>query len=153
MYSLATPVQMYDADKKLCSYFFNMAHMMWRILYAQYKNNKDEEQFFWNLVCRSYKGFVKHPKATYYKVYLDKEHSLGTFPMRNYMMVKNIQKRQGHMFKYMTQQGDKDIQKVDWHSINSLYRKFEGDVLFSKNLAHVNKIPQPEFLYKRYQNT
>lgn len=150
IYSLATPVQMYDADKKICSYFFNMAHMMWRVLYAQFRNNKDEEQFFWSLVTRSYKGFVKHPNSTYYKVYIDKEHSLGTFPIRNYTMVKNLQKRQGHMFKYMTPQGEKDTQKVDWPTVNSMYRKFEGDIIFSKSLAHVSKVPQPEFLYKRY---
>lgn len=143
VYSMLSPVNIYK--KQTSSYFFNMAHMMWRTLYALYTKNNDEYDMFWQLIGRSYKRYMSHPNSNYYTLQPTIEHFLGILPVRNMYMVKNIQRKQGQMFRYTSNQEA----SIPREAYLQFYKKREGDILFKRSLAQTTKLPQLNFLYDR----
>jgi hypothetical protein len=149
LYSLATPVHIEDNEKKLCSYFFNMSHLMWRALYLRYLKHSIEAAFYDVLVARTYKTYLRKSRDTLYIVKLKKENTIGVTPARNFYMMNNMMRMQGMGMKYVIDNKEKDSKKPK--TIDFKYNDYEGKVLARVSLdkAHGSKLPQLPYLYGR----
>jgi hypothetical protein len=156
LYSLATPVHMYDVEGKVCSYFFNMAHMMWRSLYLQYMKKEDDAKFYDTMVSYAFKKHFNEPKHRMYILNMKKESTLGVVPSRNFYMVSNLLRKQGiGFFRYMidgvSEKKNKDkIKRSDFY-----YKEYEGKSTFKTTLDKIqgNKMNELSYLYERMKSS
>jgi hypothetical protein len=155
LYSLATPVHMYDVEKKICSYFFNMAHMMWRSLYLQYMKNDTLSKHFDTMVSYSFKKHYIEPENKMYVLNMRKESTLGVIPSRNFYMVNNLLRKQGiGFFRYVidgvSEKKNKDkVKRTDFY-----YKEYEGKATFKTTLDRIqgNKLIDLPYLYERMKS-
>jgi hypothetical protein len=156
LYSLATPVHMYDVEGKVSSYFFNMAHMMWRSLYLQYMKKEDDAKFYDTMVSYAFKKHFNEPKHRMYILNMKKESTLGVVPSRNFYMVSNLLRKQGiGFFRYMidgvSEKKNKDkIKRSDFY-----YKEYEGKSTFKTTLDKIqgNKMNELSYLYERMKSS
>lgn len=156
LYSLATPVHMYDVENKICSYFFNMAHMMWRSLYLQYMKKDTLAKYFDAMVCYSFKKHYNEPENKMYVLNMKKESTLGVIPSRNFYMVNNLLRKQGiGFFRYIidgvSEKKNKDkIKRADFY-----YKEYEGKATFKTTLDKIqgNKLIDLPYLYERMKSS
>jgi hypothetical protein len=152
LYSLGTPVHMYDIDNKICSYFFNMAHMMWRSLYLSYLKNENEKQFYDMMVAYSFKRFLIHSDDKLYVLNMNKDSTLGVIPSRNFYMVNNLLRKQGiGFFRFMIDGVNEKKNKMKLKKEDFYYKNYEGKATFKTNLGKIknNKLPDLNYLYDR----
>lgn len=155
LYSLATPVHMYDTEKKLCSYFFNMAHMMWRNLYLSYLNNTNEAHLYDVMVAYSFKRFITNHDDKLYVLNMNKESTLGVIPSRNFYMVNNLLRKQGiGFFRFMIDGVNEKKNKTKLKKDDFYYKNYEGKSTFRTNLAKIknNRLPEINYLYERIKS-
>lgn len=159
MYSLATPVHMFDVKTKVASYFFNMAHMMWRSLYLTYVRDDKQARFFDAMVATLYKLYTKHPSAKAFQLNLTKELTLGIIPVRNFYMVNNLlRSKKIGFFKHIVDNKIAPTNKqgaADTEPKNFFYRDFEGKVLSRTYLSRIkgNRLGDLPYLYERMVKT
>lgn len=155
LYSLGTPVHMYDIENRLCSYFFNMAHMMWRSLYSSYINNKEEQELYDTMVAYSFKRYITHPRDKLYILNMKKESTLGVIPSRNFYMVNNLLRKQGiGFFRFMIDGVNEKKNKNKLKKEDFYYKNFEGKASFRTTLGKVksNRLPDLNYLYERIKS-
>jgi hypothetical protein len=156
LYSLSTPVHMYDIDRKLCSYFFNMAHMMWYILYLQYLGKKDMLQYYDVMVAYSFKKYLTNSSDKLYVLNMNKESSLGVIPSRNFYMMNNLLRKQGiGFFRYAIDYASEKKNKGKLDQADFFYKHYEGKIIFrtSLNKVNSNKLPELAYLYERMKSS
>lgn len=153
IYSLAYPVHMYDVQERICSFFHNMSHCMWRGLYAGFINNVVEQKFFYELVARQYMRYLLDKKDDYF-VFETKV--LGIVPMRNVYMLNNMRRKTSRPFKYVSgsthtqirSEGiayegkllyTTDLQDARDHNIESLFDSDNCTMHLNKKDIHRNK--------------
>jgi len=156
LYSLATPVHMYDVNGKICSYFFNMAHMMWRSLYLQYLKKDQEAKAFDLMVAYAFKKHLIDGDNKLYVLNMTKESTLGVIPSRNFYMVNNLLRKQGiGFFRYMidgvTEKKQKQQKQGKLGKAEFYYKDYEGKATFKTTLDKVqgNKLSELSYLYER----
>ena len=155
IYSLGTPVHMYDIENKLCSYFFNMAHMMWRSLYSSYIDDKNEKDMYDTMVAYSFKKYLTHPKNKPYILNMNKESTLGVIPSRNFYMVNNLLRKQGiGFFRFMIDGVNEKKNKTKLKKEDFYYKNYEGKVTFRTTLGKIknNRLPELNYLYERIKS-
>lgn len=155
LYSLATPVHMYDVDEKVCSYFFNMAHMMWRSLYLQYLNKENDAKFNDTMVSYAFKKHLNEPHHKLYVLNMKKESTLGVIPSRNFYMVNNLLRKQGvGFFRYMIDGVSEKKNKDKLKRSDFYYKEYEGKVTFKTTLDRIqgNKMNELSYLYDRMKS-
>lgn len=154
LYSLATPVHVNGEDSKHASYFFNMAHIMWRALYLRYQKEETEAKFHDMMVATLYKLRVNHIDSPVFTLNLKKETTLGVIPVRNFYMMNNkLRSQKIGFFRYVCDdQGDtgKKVKPTEFY-----YKHFEGKVVSRTYLNRVmgNKLPELPYLYERMKSS
>ena len=144
-YSLATPVHVYQ--NKMCSYFFNMTHCMWRELYFRYKNELTEAEFYTKLYSRFLKHASKNDNARFFLYKVTSDNFIGKYPARNVYQASNILRtKKQNYFKYTTDPKYKNHQAA---IEDFFYRNFEGKILFNKTLNKIYKSFNLNYLYRR----
>ncbi len=155
LYSLGTPVHMYNVENKQCSYFFNMAHMMWRSLYSSYMNNKEEQDIYDTMIAYSFKRYLTHPDDKLYVLNMKKESTLGVIPSRNFYMVNNLLRKQGiGFFRFMIDGVNEKKNKMKLKKEDFYYKNYEGKTTFRTTLGKIknNKLPDLNYLYDRIKS-
>ena len=155
LYSLATPVHMFDIDNKICSYFFNMAHMMWRNLYSSYIDSTNEADLYDIMVAYSFKKYINTPNDKLYILNMNKESTLGVIPSRNFYMVNNLLRKQGiGFFRFMIDGVNEKKNKSKLKKEDFFYKNYEGKTIFRTNLAKIknNRLPDLNYLYERIKS-
>lgn len=155
LYSLGTPVHMYDIENRLCSYFFNMAHMMWRSLYSSYMDNKSEKEIYDVMVAYSFKKYLTHPDEKLYILNMKKESTLGIIPSRNFYMVNNLLRKQGiGFFRFMIDGVNEKKNKSKLKKEDFFYKNYDGKITFRTTLAKIknNRLPDLNYLYERIKS-
>lgn len=155
LYSLATPVHMYDVEGKVCSYFFNMAHMMWRSLYLQYLKKEDVAKFYDTMVAYAFKRHMNDRNDRLYILNMNKESTLGVIPSRNFYMVNNLLRKQGiGFFRYMIDGVSEKKNKGKLKRSDFYYKEYEGKATFKTTLDKIqgNKMNDLVYLYERMKN-
>lgn len=152
LYSLATPVHMYDMSSKTSSYFFNMAHMMWRSLYLNYMRQSQEYTFYDAMVSTLYKSYTRTPKAKQFVLNMNKESTLGVIPVRNFYMVSNLLRFQ--KIGFFRQVIDNKVGEVQKKKIDTnpeyYYKSYEGKIVSRTYLSRCHKkLPDLPYLYQR----
>lgn len=150
MFSLATPVHVANKENRTCSYFFNMAHMMWRALYLRYLKHEVEAKFYDAMVAKTYKTYLRNKTDKLFVVELKLSNAVGVTPVRNFYMMNNLMRAQGAGIKYVVD--NKHVSKsgtkptIDWK-----YNNYEGKTMWRQTLDKINahKIPQLPYLYGR----
>lgn len=134
LYSLATPVHVYDVDKRLCSYFHSMSHWMWRILYIDItdKQNISQKEQLELQIATTFKN-IKYSEP-FYTVLLKKEHFIGTTPIKNIYMMNNILRYKNINTLKVLVDDKKDVPKFNYK-----YNEFEGKITMSKKLNKLDK--------------
>ena len=159
LYSLATPVHVVGDLERVCSYFFNMSHMMWRALYLRYLKNESEAKFYDMMVARTYKSYMRHSRDKMFLLELKKETAVGVLPVRNFYMMNNLMRSQGMGVKYSVDKKSKQAGKdgkdgkdgKKQKAIDFKYNHFEGRAIFKQALDRVkgHALPQLPYLYGR----
>lgn len=155
LYSLATPVHMYDVEGRVSSYFFNMAHMMWRSLYLQYMNKEDDAKFYDTMVSYAFKKHLNDPHHKLYVLNMKKESTLGVIPSRNFYMVNNLLRKQGiGFFRYMIDGVSEKKNKDKLKRSDFYYKEYEGKATFKTTLDKFqgNNINELSYLYERMKS-
>jgi hypothetical protein len=101
LFSLATPVHVTNPTTRVCSYFFNMAHMMWWSLYLKFiGRSKDEVDVFYTMTCLAYLAYLKNKTSDPFILRIQREYAVGVMPARNFYMMSNMLRAYGNGFKY-----------------------------------------------------
>lgn len=161
LYSLATPVHVVGGSERVCSYFFNMSHMMWCALYHRYLKHELEAKFYDMMVARTYKSYMRSSRKSRDKTFvleLKKENAVGVVPVRNFYMMNNLMRSQGMGVKYaidnktaMKAKPQPQSQPKGKQPIDFKYSYYEGRAIFKQTLDKVknNALPQLPYLYGR----
>lgn len=155
LYSLATPVHIAGENSKYASYFFNMAHTMWRSLYLRYQGEESEAKFHDMMSATMYKLYVNHPDEPIFTLNLTKEAALGVNPVRNFYMMNNkLRMQKIGSFKHACGDKKKDVCKLD-EKPEYFYNYYEGRIFSRTYLGKVisNKLPELPYLYERIKTT
>jgi hypothetical protein len=168
VYSLASPVHVSNRKTKCCSYFFNMAHMLWWTLYLAFNKRSVEAMLFTQMVGLTYGGYRMRPKDDLYTVHVDRAHAIGVLPVRNFYMMNNMMRAQNMAFKYtLDKKTDPSPRKAGNASNASAgenkvkafgeydygYKDYEGQVIFTRKLSDTPRgwddAPPLPYLYGR----
>ena len=141
-YSLATPVHVYI--NKHCSYFFNLAHCMWRELYFKYIKNKESELFYTTIISKFLKQSENNRNNDFFKYKINISNFVGVYPFRNYYQVSNkLRTRKEYYFKIgIPDNKNKNVEDY-------FYRDFEGKLLLGIKLKKLKKTFRLHYLYRR----
>jgi hypothetical protein len=144
LYSHATPVHVYDREKRLCSYFHSMSHWLWRMLFldvssvhsVSHPNQSDYKQH--QLQSLSLQVAIAFKNIKYdnnaYTVLLKPDNFIGTTPIRNIYMTNNILRYKNINTVKILIDDKKDIPKFTYK-----YNEFEGKRIFQKKLSKMEK--------------
>jgi len=136
LYSLTTPVHVYDVERRLCSYFHSMSHWLWRILYIDINgsqpNDVSKKEQLELQVATTFKN-IKYDDM-YYTVLLKKNNFVGTTPIKNIYMMNNILRYKNINTLKVLIDDKKDVPKINYK-----YNEFEGKTIFSKKLSKIDK--------------
>lgn len=145
IYSLATPVHIYKNN--ITSYFFNMAHCLWRELYFRFIKNEEMHFLYTKLIAKFLKMSIKAQKLDFFKYKITENEVVGHFPCRNFYQVSNkLRAKQQYYFKINIPENKLRPNKP----INDyFYRDFEGLLLLKIKLNKLYKMYRLNYLYRR----
>lgn len=134
LYSLATPVHVYDTEKRVCSYFHSMSHWFWRILYIDINGtqNHNEKQNLELQIATVFRNI--NYNDPFYTVLLKTENFVGTTPIKNIYMMNNILRYKNINTLKILVDDKKDVPKINYK-----YNEFEGKIIVSKKLNKFDK--------------
>lgn len=134
LYSHANPVHVYDATKRICSYFHSMSHWLWRILMQNTLEtpNKQKKELLELQVATVFKN-VKYDDK-FYTVTLKHEFFIGPSLVKSIYMTNNVLRYKNINTLKITIDDKKSVPKSTYK-----YNEYEGKPILKKRLNKLDK--------------